>query len=263
MLINNFNNLEQFLEFEPGTYYKFVALVRAKDFNSGNYTPVLNTNERGEIFVRQWFVDSKEALEKYELDMINLCTVTKARLYVTTDRKSTTKTILAMQDQLNGYVRQLISNPNAPVSIRKLSKFSASASQLAECSSGPKYWLIDIDGNGLDESIQYRVMVGLCDYFKHIFFPKKVIENPTPNGFHLLVRRNFDIVSHINDFLGGKDIKCSITGAPSKQAEELIIQSLPEYANNAREWIKKYRDNWTLKENALTLVYMNFDDTII
>lgn len=47
-MIDNFENLKNFMKFEPGTYYKFVALVRAKDFADGRYEPVLSTNERGE-----------------------------------------------------------------------------------------------------------------------------------------------------------------------------------------------------------------------
>jgi len=133
-MINNFEQLKTFIEFYPNTYYKFVALIRKKD-NTG----ILNTNERGEIFVRQWFIDSQESLEKYKPDMIALCNATGARLYVTTDRKSVKKTIFKMFEQLLDIVKQYTFNAQNPVSIRKLSKFSSSASQLAECSDGQKY----------------------------------------------------------------------------------------------------------------------------
>ena len=88
MEINNFYQLENLLEFKEGSYYKFIALIRAKD-NSG----VIDTKELGEIFVRQWFVDSQTSLLKYREDMISLCKATGARLYVTTDRKSVKKTV--------------------------------------------------------------------------------------------------------------------------------------------------------------------------
>ena len=67
MEINNFYQLENLLEFKEGAYYKFIALIRDKD-NSG----VLDTKERGEIFVRQWFVDTQTSLLKYREDMISL-----------------------------------------------------------------------------------------------------------------------------------------------------------------------------------------------
>ena len=132
MLVNNFEKLKDLMKFEQGTYYKFVALIRAKD-KSG----VINTDERGEIFVRQWFVDTLQSYLKYKDDMINLCNATGARLYVTTDRKSVKKTVFKMQEQLNDMIRQFAFGVDNNVSIRKLSKFSSSASSLAECSDGP------------------------------------------------------------------------------------------------------------------------------
>lgn len=239
-IINNFKSLEQLLKFEPGTYYKFVAFVRAKDFKDGRCEPVLNTQERGEIFVRQWFIDSQDNLDKYKGDMINLCKATKARLYVTTDRKSTKKTILTMAWQLDDYIRQLINNPNAPISIKKLSKFSASASQMAECSSGPKYWLIDIDTYKLDGNTDNNKIIAsnLCNYFKNIFNNKEYIENTTVNGIHLLVERTFDIYKKLSDFTLGTE-KCTID----------------DKYNIARKYLLEYAECWEIKENALTLVY--------
>lgn len=161
--------------------------------------------------------------------MINLCKATKARLYVTTDRKSTKKTILTMAQQLDDYIRQLINNPNAPISIKKLSKFSASASQMAECSSGPKYWLIDIDGNGLEEDKKLSIISKLYACFICLFIGKEVIENDTPNGKHFLVERTFDIKSFIKSYM--------------------------EKNNEDSKLLLDYKNNWEIKENALTLVY--------
>lgn len=247
-IINNFKSLEQLLKFEPRTYYKFVALIRAKDFKDGRHSPVLNTNERGEIFVRQWFVDSKESLEKYTNDMINLCNVTKARLYVTTDRKSIKKTILIMKDQLDDYIKQLVYNPNAPISIRKLSKFSASASQIAECSSGPKYWLIDID----NAEITNEEMEQIAKDFEFVMEDFSPIKMKTLNGYHLLFPRTFEFRdTYAKLWKQVKDKTCSIDDTTYKTYE------LKEQAFK-RLW--KYRDNWEDKENALTLIYANFED---
>jgi hypothetical protein len=223
--------------FQPGTYYKFVALVRSKDFKDGKYQPVLNTNERGEIFVRQWFIDSWDTYNKYYTDMVGLCMATNARLYVTVDRKSVKKTILTMKDQLDGYIKQLVNNPDAPVSIRKLSKFSASASQMAECSDGPKYWLIDIDINDIeDEETKSKVAYQVSSAFKRLLYDKKVYEHMTANGFHLLVERTFDIQRVLNDF-----ILNGVAIADEKTRKVLV------------DWNKC----WSIKDNALTLVFMS------
>lgn len=216
MEINNFSVLG-WMHFTPGTYYKFVALVRRKDYKGTSVKLPLSTEERGEVFIRQWFIDSFESLEKYKEDMIGLCDATGARLYMTVDRKSTTKTILLMQEQLTGYIKQLVYNPQAPVSIRKLSKFSASASQLAECSDGQKYWLFDID----DKENWYDI--------SHIF-SKLLVKDAsfvTPNGLHILVKRNFDAHKWL------------------------------EVHTREGALLHQYSGVISVKENALTLVYFN------
>ena len=249
MIINNFPLLEDILRFEPGTYYKFVALIRQKDF--ADNTPVLNVKERSELFVRQWFVDSEESLERYAYDMINLCTATKARLYMTTDRKSVKKTILKMQDQLSEYVKQIVNNPDAPISIRKLSKFSSSASQMAECSSGPKYWLIDIDGNDIEESKRWKVALLLSDYFKTVLSLKhsNIATFKTPNGYHLLVPRDFDIYRVVDSFL--------LTGHIEGKLGNETISIKEDIEGQCRVFLTSWRKQWEIKENALTLVYFN------
>ena len=251
MVINNFDKLKSWMKFEPGTYYKFVALVRAKDFKDGKYRPVLNVNERGEIFVRQWFVDSEEALEKYKDDMINLCIATRARLYVTTDRKSVTKTILSMQEQLQGYVSQLLNNPNAPISIRKLSKFSASASQLALCSDGPKYWLIDVDNTDITNEEMEQIVKDF-DFVMGNYFPIKM---KTPNGYHLLFPRTFGFRDEFAKlWKQAKDKTFSV---------DEFTYNMCEKTEQAFERLWKYRDNWEDKDNALTLVFMDFADIVV
>ena len=240
MLVNNFEKLKDLMKFEQGTYYKFVALIRAKD-KSG----VLNTDERGEIFVRQWFIDSIESFVKYSEDMINLCNATGARLYVTTDRKSVKKTVFKMQEQLNNIIKQFVFGADNNVSIRKLSKFSSSASQLAECSDGPKYWLIDIDNTDITNE-QMEQIVKDFEFVMGNYFPVKM---KTPNGYHLLFPRIF----------GFRDTFAKLWNDAKDKT-----YSVDEYTYNmcikteeAFERLWKIRDNWCEKENALTLVYFN------
>lgn len=256
MIISNMREVVKWMKFEPGTYYKFVALVRAKDFND-TVKPILYAEKNKELFVRQWFIDSEEALEKNWGNIVCLCEALKARLYVSTDRKSVKKTLLKMQEQLFEFSKQLLYNPNTQLPLRKLSKFSASASQLAECSDGPKYWMIDIDGNGLEDKgaqVKGRVVWGLMLYFSHdIFHPKQVFTHQTPNGYHILVERDFDIKKYMDDFLAGKPLAFKL----GKTSENLTVQLKPNREQEIREFLIQWKDNWSIKENALTLAYFN------
>ena len=243
MEINNFYQLENLLEFKEGSYYKFIALIRAKD-NSG----VIDTKERGEIFVRQWFVDSNQSLLKYREDMINLCKATGARLYVTTDRKSVKKTIFKMLEQLQDIIKQYVFGAENPVSIRKLSKFSASASSLAECSDGNKYWLIDIDDK---DEIGDDTVNQLSQDFEYIFPDKKIIRFKTVNGWHLLIKRDFDYRSEF-----AKRWQKAKDGLNDQDGMKRLFYIQQEEVFE-RLWSYKMNNHYNDKENALTLVYFN------
>jgi len=248
MEINNFYQLENLLEFKEGSYYKFIALIRAKD-NSG----IIDTKERGEIFVRQWFVDSQTSLLKYREDMINLCKATGARLYVTTDRKSVKKTIFKMFEQLFDIVKQYTFNVQNPVSLRKLSKFSSSASSLAECSDGNKYWLIDIDKNGTTELTEQQVEQ-IVEDFEYIFSDKKLIKFKTLNGYHILIKRDFDYRTEF-----AKRWQKAKDGLDSINPLDVSFCYLQNKVFE-RLWSYKMNNHYNDKENALTLVYFNKGD---
>ena len=243
MEINNFYQLENLLEFKEGSYYKFIALIRAKD-NSG----VIDTKERGEIFVRQWFVDSQTSLLKYREDMINLCKATGARLYVTTDRKSVKKTVFKMLEQLHDIIKQFVFGSYGCVSLRKLSKFSSSASSLAECSDGPKYWLIDIDKNGTTEITEEQVEQIVKD-FEYIFLDKKVIRFKTLNGYHVLIKRDFDYRAEF-----AKRWQLCKNGTKSDDPIKMTFY-VQQQKIFERLWSYKMNNHYSDKENALTLVY--------
>lgn len=246
MKINNFYQLENLLEFKEGSYYKFIALIRAKD-NSG----VIDTKERGEIFVRQWFVDSQTSLLKYREDMINLCKATGARLYVTTDRKSVKKTVFKMLEQLNDIIKQFVFSSYACVSLRKLSKFSSSASSLAECSDGNKYWLIDIDKNGMTEELTEQQVEQIVEDFEYIFSDKKVIKFKTPNGYHVLIKRDFDYRAEF-----AKRWQKAKDGLDSINPLDVAFCHLQNKVFE-RLWSYKMNNHYSDKENALTLIYFN------
>lgn len=234
-MINNFDKLQNICKFEQGTYYKFVALIRKKDYKEEE--KCILQNEKGEMFVRQWFIESKEDLEKYKQDMIDLCNACKCRLYMTLDKKSIKKTVIKMKEQLDDMIKNYCFNPENKVSLRKLSKFSASASQMSDCSASDKYFLLDYDygnekANNLVEDIK-------------VLFPDSYVETlPTLNGQHIILKRNFD---------------------PKKKFD--FIHSSEywyEENENIRRWnvakwnIQAFRNDLTLKENALTLVYVGF-----
>ena len=182
--------------------------------------------------------------------MINLCKATGARLYVTTDRKSIKKTVFKMLEQLNDIIKQFVFSSYACVSLRKLSKFSSSASSLAECSDGNKYWLIDIDNTG---EISNDIVDQLSQDFEYIFADKKIIRFKTINGWHILIKRDFDYRTEFAKRFAKRWQKAK-DGLEDQDGMKRLFYIQQEEVFRR---LSRYRSNYEDKENALTLVYFN------
>ena len=63
LIVDNTAKLKNVMNFKQGSYYKFVALVRAKDYKNSS-EQVLTSMEKQEILVKDWMVDSQEMLDK-------------------------------------------------------------------------------------------------------------------------------------------------------------------------------------------------------
>lgn len=183
MLVDNTSKLKKVMVFNPQkSYYKFVALIRAKDYKDGDEKPVLTNTEKQEVFVRQWLVDSEEALDKCLPDMLAVTEMFKCRLYMTTDRKSTVKTMMYARNKLTECLDHFVMSENASVSVRMLNKLIPSASQVSESSDGEKRWMFDVDIK--DENV-LNVIKKLCgeDYLETF---------ETKNGYHVVADKKFD-----------------------------------------------------------------------
>ena len=145
MLVDNAAKLKNVMNFKQGSYYKFVALVRAKDYKNSS-EQVLTSMEKQEILVKDWMVDSQEMLDKTLPDMLKYTEMFKCRLYMCTDRKSVVKTLVQMRNTVDKYLDPFLGNPNASCSVRALRKICASASNLSESSDREsRYWMFDVD----------------------------------------------------------------------------------------------------------------------
>lgn len=182
MLVDNTDKLKDVMVFNPQkSYYKFIALIRAKDYKDGS-TSVLTNKEKQEVFIRQWLVDSEEVLEKALPDMLTVTEMFKCRLYMTTDRKSTVKTMMNVRKVMEECLDQFVMNPNAQVSVKMLNKVVPSATSVSESSDNEKRWLFDVDTKA-EEVLQ--TVVKLCEEHYLATFETK-------NGYHVLANRKFD-----------------------------------------------------------------------
>lgn len=183
LLVNNTSKLKDVMEFKNGTYYKFVCLVRAKDYRENPDEQVLHCMEKQEILVKDWLVDTPERLAGTLPDMLKFTELFKCRLYMCTDRKSVLKTLKTMRDTVQNYLDPFLGNPNATCSVRAVKKIASSASNMDESSDkGGRKWLFDVDTK--DQEVLQEVVEYCGSSYESTF--------ETKSGYHVVAKRNFD-----------------------------------------------------------------------
>lgn len=228
MLVDNAAKLKNVMNFKQGSYYKFVALVRAKDYKNSS-EQVLTSMEKQEILVKDWMVDSQEMLDKTLPDMLKYTEMFKCRLYMCTDRKSVVKTLVQMRNTVDKYLDPFLGNPNARCSVRALRKICASASNLSESSDREsRYWMFDVDTK--NQNVLKFVQENVCgEHYVETF--------ETKAGYHVLARKKFFV------------------GVPDEYESEFDYLR-DKFPQTSQSTLAEYVSNVDVKDNAMVLVAM-------
>lgn len=181
--VDNTSKLKDVMEFKDGAYYKFVCLVRAKDYKENPDEQVLHCMEKQEVLVKDWLVDTPERLSVTLPDMLKFTEMFKCRLYMCTDRKSVLKTLKTMRDTVQNYLDPFLGNPKASCSVRAVKKVASSASNMDESSDkGGRCFLFDVDTK---DKYTLEKVVEMCGSSYESTFETK-------SGYHVVAKRNFD-----------------------------------------------------------------------
>ena len=228
-LVDNTDKLKDVMEFKDGAYYKFVCLVRAKDYKENPNNQVLHCMEKQEILVKDWLVDTPERLAGTLPDMLKFTELFKCRLYMCTDRKSVLKTLKTMRDTVQNYLDPFLGNPNASCSVRALRKICASASNLSESSDREsRYWMFDVDTK--NQNVLKFVQENVCgEHYVETF--------ETKAGYHVLARKKFFV------------------GVPDEYESEFDYLR-DKFPQTSPLVLTEYISNVDIKDNAMVLVAM-------
>lgn len=160
-------------------FYKFDALVRKKD----NPENIFIKNHKSSFLVHSWLVSSLEQYDKYIDEMVALCELTGARLYMTLDRKSTDKTAMTLSDYGNNLLKS-IARKNT-ISTKNMYRVMDSLTSKNEVSiHKSRKLLFDIDSTDerkKDLVVNY-LLFKQCD-------AGAVYAFPTLNGYHVISKR--------------------------------------------------------------------------
>ena len=181
-MIDNFGVIENFMQFEKGTFYKFECLVRNTDGENILYEEGFSKTNKN-ILVKSWYVDNEEYYNKIKQEMIKMCNLTGARLYITLDRKSNLKLVQELIHALTDTLCDMIQGKE--IGIKSLSKIFASKTSVKE-TSDKKTKTIMFDVDTKDE----KYLNAVCDYIKYKKQEAFILE--TKKGYHVFCYRKFD-----------------------------------------------------------------------
>jgi len=223
-IVDNRNKLSDLLDFtDSHSFYRFVCLLRKKDFDGyENSIPPLNTFGGGEIFIKQWLVDSQDKLDKLMPEMEYYTQVFKARLYVSTDKKSVRKSLMSIRDDVLKALDQFMTS-NPCVSTRALSRLVNSGTALDSSSlHDSKMYLFDVDTKAKE----------VVEFLEKQLGENHVSTWNSKNGYHVLARKKFNDEAFMNNCLN------------------------VARRDKAPWFLDELKDNVEVKENALALVLM-------
>ena len=177
MTIIHNTNIERLMRFNPNkSFYYFIAIKRKKDHSE--------LQIKDSQVIKTWIVkDIRDFYGYYIPEMLEIVKLHQCRLYMCTDRKSYTKSMLSIRNDINKQLDCAIGTDKTEYSPKILNNLLQSNIMKDESSDkNMRKWLFDIDTK--DYNI-VNIIKKLCgEYFDHIL--------ETKNGYHIVAEREFD-----------------------------------------------------------------------
>lgn len=239
-MIDNFETVENFMQFEEGTFYKFELLVRNTD-GENELFPERCSNTNRNILIKSWYVDNFEYYKKIKHEMITMANLTGARLYITLDRKDNVKLV---QSLIHSFTDTLcaICNGQKP-SIKNIAKtFASETSKVENSSKTTKTLMWDVDTK------QIEIVNHVHEYIRSK--GQEPFTLKTKKGYHVFCYRKFNHsdwldwcvehqfkYAHFENAIAEKDYRTSFTARfkelVSVKENELGLVYHPEKNNEA------------------------------
>lgn len=226
-MIDNFETIENFMQFEEGTFYKFELLVRNTD-GENELFPERCSNTNRNILIKSWYVDNFEYYKKIKHEMVTMANLTGARLYMTLDRKDNVKLV---QSLIHSFTDTLcaICNGQKP-SIKNIAKtFASETSKVENSSKGTKTLMWDVDTKDI------QIKQAVVDYIESKGQKAFILE--TKKGYHIFCFRKFNHADWLVD--------------SHLRYKKLMSGKFTESFKN----INEFKEYVSVKENELGLIY--------
>ena len=228
-MIDNFETIENFMQFEKGTFYKFECLVRNTDGENILYEEGFSKTNKN-ILVKSWYVDNLEYYSKIKQEMIKMCNLTGARLYITLDRKNNIKLVQELIHGLTDTLCDMIQGKE--IGIKSLSKMFASKTSVKETSDKKfKTIMFDVDTKDVDTLDCIQLYIENKGQKPYILETKK--------GYHVFCYRKFDICKWQQESIDIWVDYCK---------DNCTLEQVQSLTHSIKEYV-------SVKDNELGLVY--------
>ena len=221
-------NIERLMRFNPTkSFYYFIAIKRKKDH------PELQMKESQVI--KTWIVkDLRDFYGYYIPEMLEIVKLHQCRLYICTDRKSYTKSMLSIRNDINKQLDCAIGTNKTEYSPKILNNLLQSNIMKDESSDkNMRKWLFDIDTK--DYNV-VNIIKKLCsEYFDHVL--------ETKNGYHIVAEREFDAYT---------SLLCLKTHGIARTFDR------DKFTEEEFKIMEQNADKVELKANALALIAMEY-----
>lgn len=171
-MIDNISQIRGLLNFEsPDTFYFVQILKRRKD------NPGLRVDMK---VITNIYIDSYKQYDEMMPDIIEQCTINRARAYIRLNRRSYKKTALRTSYKISGHIADGCYVPISTAYDKVAGKFH---------SETDKTWVVDADSDKISDGDSFKKLMNNIEYLQILSNRTPMTEVvQTPNGKHIICR---------------------------------------------------------------------------
>lgn len=200
-------------------FFKFEALVRTKD----NPNNVFIKQHSGSFLIHSWVVKTLNQYDKYIDEMVELCNLTGARLYVNLDQKSTEKLVVDLADSSMSLIKQML-RKNQVSTKNTFNLLNSITSRNTTSIHDTRKYLFDVDCRDVKVLSQVLNLITANNTIERC-----MVVLDSPNGWHVVVDR-FNI----------EDIKEKLESMEEVEVKDNALTVV--YFNKEEEVDEKYNE---------------------
>lgn len=179
-------------------FFKFEALVRTKDDPEN----VFIQQHKGSFLVHSWVVKTLNQYDKYIDEMVKLCDLTGARLYVNLDQKSTEKLVIDLADSSMSLIKQMLRN-NQISTKNTFNLLNSITSRGTTSIHDTRKYLFDVDSKDVKVLSQTLNLITANNSIERC-----MVVLDSPNGWHVVVDRfNIEDIREKLDLMEDVEVK--------------------------------------------------------